>query len=227
MTHGTELAVGGMTCASCAARIEKKLNKLDGVTAAVNFATATAQVTFPATLSTRDLIDVIEQAGYTAALPAPREHALARVAGEEDGAGEADTLRRLLVSLALAIPVVVLAMVPAWQFRYWQWVSLALASPVATWGAWPFHRAAAVNARHGAATMDTLISVGVTAAFLWSLHALLFGAAGRAGMRMGFPWLARGYAASSLAGGSGRPGAIRPSREPAARPAGTRRGPGR
>jgi len=133
--RGAELAVGGMTCASCAARIEKKLNKLDGVTAVVNFATATAQVTFPATLSTGDLIDVIEQAGYTAALPAPREHVSARVAGEEDGAGEADTQRRrLLVSLALAIPVVVLAMVPDWQFRYWQWVSLALASPVATWG---------------------------------------------------------------------------------------------
>ena len=194
--RGAELAVGGMTCASCAARIEKKLNKLDGVTAAVNFATATAQVTFPATLSTGDLIDVIEQAGYTA-LPARREHASARVAGEEDGAGEADTLRRLLVSLALAIPVVMLAMVPAWQFRYWQWVSLALASPVATWGAWPFHRAAAVNARHGAATMDTLISVGVTAAYVWSLYALLFGAAGRTDMRMGFPWLARGSGADA------------------------------
>jgi P-type Cu+ transporter len=197
MTRGTELAVGGMACASCAARIEKKLNKLDGVTAAVNFATATAQVTFPATLSTCDLIDVIERAGYTAALPAPREEASAPVASEEDGAGEADLLRRLLVSLALAIPVVVLAMVPAWQFRYWQWVSLALASPVALWGAWPFHRAAAVNARHGAATMDTLISVGVAAAYVWSLYALLFGEAGRAGMRMGFPWLARGSGADA------------------------------
>ena len=198
-TCGAELAVGGMTCASCAARVEKKLNKLGGVTAAVNFATATAQVTFPATLSTGDLIYVVEQAGYTAALPAPRGHESARGASEEDGAGKADTLRRrLLVSLALAIPVVVLAMIPALQFRDWQWASLALASPVVLWGAWPFHRAAIVNARHGAATMDTLISVGVAAAFLWSLSALLFGEAGRAGMRMSFAWLARGNGAGAI-----------------------------
>jgi P-type Cu+ transporter len=197
-TCGAELAVGGMTCASCAARVEKKLNKLGGVTAAVNFATATAQVTFPATLSTGDLIYVVEQAGYTAALPAPRGHESARVASEEDGTGKADTLRRLLVSLALAIPVVVLAMIPALQFRDWQWASLALASPVVLWGAWPFHRAAIVNARHGAATMDTLISVGVAAAYLWSLSALLFGEAGRAGMRMSFAWLARGHGAGAI-----------------------------
>ena len=199
-TCGAELAVGGMTCASCAARVEKKLNKLGGVTAAVNFATATAQVTFPATLSTGDLIHAVEQAGYTAALPAPRGHEPARVAGEEDGAGKADTLlrRRLLVSLALAIPVVVLAMIPALQFRDWQWASLALAFPVVLWGAWPFHRAAIVNARHGAATMDTLISVGVAAAYLWSLSALLFGEAGRTGMRMSFAWLARGNGAGAI-----------------------------
>ena len=198
-TCGAELAVGGMTCASCAARVEKKLNKLGGVTAAVNFATATAQVTFPATLSAGDLIYVVEQAGYTAALPAPRGHESARVASEEDGAGKADMLRRrLLVSLALAIPVVVLAMIPALQFRDWQWASLALAFPVVLWGAWPFHRAAIVNARHGAATMDTLISVGVAAAFLWSLSALLFGEAGRAGMRMSFAWLARGNGAGAI-----------------------------
>ena len=199
-TCGAELAVGGMTCASCAARVEKKLNKLGGVTAAVNFATATAQVTFPATLSTGDLIHAVEQAGYTAALPAPRGHEPARVASEEDGAGKADTLlrRRLLVSLALAIPVVVLAMIPALQFRDWQWASLALAFPVVLWGAWPFHRAAIVNARHGAATMDTLISVGVAAAYLWSLSALLFGEAGRTGMRMSFAWLARGNGAGAI-----------------------------
>ena len=167
-----ELAIGGMTCASCAARVEKKLNKLDGVTATVNFATETARVSFPATVSTGDLISVVEQAGYSAVLPASQARP-----GEEDGAGEADALRwRLLVSLALAIPVVVLAMVPPLQFRNWQWASLVLASPVAVWGAWPFHRAAAVNARHGAATMDTLISVGVAAAYLWSLYALFFGA---------------------------------------------------
>ena len=167
-----ELAIGGMTCASCAARVEKKLNKLDGVTATVNFATETARVSFPATVSTGDLISVVEQAGYSAVLPASQART-----GEEDGAGEADALRwRLLVSLALAIPVVVLAMVPPLQFRNWQWASLVLASPVAVWGAWPFHRAAIVNARHGAATMDTLISVGVAAAYLWSLYALFFGA---------------------------------------------------
>ena len=193
-----ELAIGGMTCASCAARVQKKLNKLDGVTATVNFATETAAVTFPAAVSAGDLVSVVEQAGYTAALPASPGAGPGEAAGEHDDAGEAAALRRrLLVSLALAIPVVVLAMVPAWQFRYWQWVSLVLASPVALWGAWPFHRAAAVNARHGVATMDTLISVGVAAAWLWSLYALVFGDAGRAGMRMTFDWLARGSGAGA------------------------------
>jgi P-type Cu+ transporter len=167
--RSAELAIGGMTCASCAARIERKLNKLDGAAATVNFATETARVSFPASVSTGDLISVVEQAGYTAALPAPRQ---AKPAGSgaparASRADDAGTLRRrLLVSLALAIPVVVLAMVPALQFQNWQWLSLALASPVAVWGAWPFHRAALVNVRHGAATMDTLISVGVAAAYL-------------------------------------------------------------
>ena len=189
-----ELAIGGMTCASCAARVEKKLNKLDGVTATVNFATETARVSFPAAVSTGDLISVVEQAGYTAALPSAPPSTL------DEGAGpnEADALlRRLLVSLVLAIPVVVLAMAPPLQFRNWQWAALALASPVAVWGAWPFHRAAAVNARHGAATMDTLISVGVAAAYLWSLYALFLGTAGQAGLRMGFAWLARGSGADA------------------------------
>jgi Cu+-exporting ATPase len=189
-----------MTCASCAARVEKKLNKLDGVTATVNFATETARVDFPAAVSAGDLISVVEQAGYTATLPAPRQPGAAGEAPgpDEAGADEADALRqRLLVSLALAVPVVILAMVPAWEFRNWQWASLALASPVAVWGAWPFHRAAAVNAWHGAATMDTLVSVGVAAAYLWSLHALFFGAAGRAGARMSFAWLARGSGAGA------------------------------
>ena len=188
--RGAELTIGGMTCASCAARIEKKLNKLDGVTAAVNFATETAQVTFPATVSSEELISVVEQAGYTAALAATGQD---EPSGEDDSSAEITALRRrLVVSLALAIPVVVLAMVPAWQFTYWQWVSLALATPVATWGAWPFHRAALVNARHGAATMDTLISTGVSAAYLWSLYALVIGTAGQPGMRMSFAWLAHG-----------------------------------
>ena len=177
--RAVELAIGGMTCASCAARVEKKLSRLNGVTAMVNFATGTARVRFPAAMPATDLVSVVEQAGYTAALPAPPGEP-GGGAAEEDGAGEASGLRkRLLVSLALAIPVVALAMIPPLQFRNWQWACLALASPVAVWGAWPFHRAAVINGRHGAATMDTLVSVGVTAAYLWSVYTLFFGDAGR------------------------------------------------
>jgi Cu+-exporting ATPase len=191
-----ELAISGMTCASCAARIEKKLNKLDGVTATVNFATETAQVTVPPAVSTDDLISVVEKTGYTASLPAQRPPEEAEA--EQAGPHEADSLRtRLLLSLALAVPVVLLAMIPVLQFRNWQWASLALASPVAVWGAWPFHRAALVNARHGAATMDTLVSVGVAAAYLWSVYALFFGTAGDPGMRMSFAWLAAGSASGN------------------------------
>jgi Cu+-exporting ATPase len=172
-----ELAIGGMTCASCAARIERKLNRLDGVSAAVNFATETARVTFPAGVRAEDLVSAVERAGYTALL-AP--------GGQPPGDPPAwggyrppqTPLGRLPVSLALAIPVVLLGMVPAWQFPGWPWVSLALASPVAVWGAWPFHRAALAGVRHGAATMDTLISTGVTAAYLWSLYALVSGGDG-------------------------------------------------
>ncbi len=174
-----ELIIGGMTCASCAARVERKLNKVDGVSATVNYATEKAQVDFPSAVSVDDLVGVVESAGYTAQPPQPDE---APAAGDS-----ADGLRRrLLVSAALAVPVIVLAMVPAWQFTYWQWLSLALAAPVVTWGAWPFHRAAWTNLRHGAATMDTLISLGVAAATLWSLYALLLGTAGVPGMRHGF-----------------------------------------
>ena len=198
-----ELAIGGMTCASCAARIEKKLNTLDGVSATVNFATESARVSFPAAVSAGDLISIVEQAGYTAAVPAHRQAEAgepgAADAGAAAEAGEPDRLRRrLLVSTALAVPVVVLAMVPAWQFRHWQWAALVLASPVAVWGAWPFHRAALVNARHGVATMDTLVSVGVAAAYLWSVYALFFGTAGQpGGMRMSFAWLAAGSGSGS------------------------------
>jgi len=193
-----DLVIGGMTCASCAARIEKKLNSFDGVTATVNFATETAHVTFPAAVSPGDLISVVEQAGYTASRPSVRQDEGPGQPEQADDGGKAAALRRrLLVSVLLAAPVVVLAMVPAWQFRNWQWASLALASPVAVWGAWPFHRAALANARHGAATMDTLISVGVAAAYLWSLYALFFGAAGRPGLRMGFAWLAQGGGADA------------------------------
>jgi Cu+-exporting ATPase len=189
--QAVELSIGGMTCASCAARIEKKLNKLDGVTATVNYATEKAAVRFPAVLAPDDLIAVVERAGYTAALPAPPAEPAAGGTEPAPGEDEAAALRqRLLICLLLAVPVVVLAMVPAWQFANWQWLSLVLAAPVAVWGAWPFHRAALVNARHGAATMDTLISVGVTASLAWSLYALFFGTAGRAGMRMGFTLLA-------------------------------------
>ena len=165
----TDLVIGGMTCASCATRVEKKLNKLEGVAATVNLATETARVSFPDALTVADLIAAVERTGYTAALPAA-----------ETGGGQRDSgspRRRLVVSLALAVPVIVLAMVPAARFPAWQWVSLALATPVVTWGAWPFHRAAAVNARHGAATMDTLVSVGVAAAYGWSVYALAFGGA--------------------------------------------------
>jgi P-type Cu+ transporter len=173
-TSTTDLVIGGMTCASCATRIEKKLNKLDGVSATVNFATEAARVSFPGTLTVAELIAVVERTGYTAALPTPPgagqnvEGAAAAEAGRE-------LRRRLIVSVALAVPVVLLAMVPALRFPGWQWVSLAAATPVATWGAWPFHRAAAISARYGAATMDTLVSIGVTAAYLWSLYALVAG----------------------------------------------------
>ena len=195
-----ELAIGGMTCASCAARIEKKLNKLDGVTATVNFATQTARVAFPDAVSAGDLISVVERAGYTGRGVRGEDPPGRGVTGGSSPGGDRETgalWQRLLVSAALAIPAVLLAMVPALQFRDWQWVSLVLASPVAVWGAWPFHRAALVNARHGAATMDTLVSVGVAAAYLWSLYALFFGTAGRPGLRMGFAWLAQGSGADS------------------------------
>jgi len=184
-----ELSIGGMTCASCAMRIERKLNKLDGVTATVNFATEKAKVTFPSGLSTQDLVKVVEGTGYTAAPPrtAPPPEGEEAKAGEDTYDEHTRSLRqRMLVSVALALPVILLAMVPPLQFTNWQWLSLTLAAPVVVWGAWPFHRAAWANARHGAATMDTLISLGVAAAFLWSLYALFFGTAGVPGMRHGF-----------------------------------------
>ncbi len=165
-----ELAIEGMTCASCATRVEKQLTRLDGVTATVNLATETATVSFPAPLGAGDLIAAVEQAGYRARGPAELSPAAGPVT-----AGAPRRTARLPVCLALAVPVVVLAMVPGWQFRGWAWLSLVLASPVALWGAWPFHRAALANARHGVATMDTLVSIGVTAAYTWSLYALASG----------------------------------------------------
>jgi P-type Cu+ transporter len=174
----TELAITGMTCASCAMRIEKKLNRLDGVTATVNYATAHAQVSHPGSVGLDDLVGTVEQLGYGAARPAAADDA-----DEED----TDVLRtRLVMSLVLTVPVVALAMVPAWQFPGWQWISLLLATPVVLLGGARFHRAAAVNLRHGAATMDTLISLGTLAALGWSVWALVFGDAGMIGMRHPF-----------------------------------------
>ncbi|HKC28781.1 MAG TPA: heavy metal translocating P-type ATPase, partial [Jatrophihabitans sp.] len=178
-----ELSIAGMTCASCAARIEKKLNKLDGVSATVNYATEKAHIVLPVTLSVAELIGTVERVGYTATLHEP-----------ERRLQPPSLLRRLLVSTALTVPVLVVSMAPPLQFRYWQWVALMLATPVVLWCAWPFHRAAWANLRHRATTMDTLVSLGVLAAFAWSLWALFLGEAGRPGMRMQFALLANGSA---------------------------------
>ncbi|WP_031049643.1 heavy metal translocating P-type ATPase [Streptomyces sp. NRRL F-5650] len=187
-----ELLIGGMTCASCAARVEKKLNRMDGVTATVNYATEKARVSYPATTEVADLIATVVKTGYTAEEPAPPpEPADETGTGAEDGGDGGDPelsalRRRLTVSALLAAPVVLLAMVPALQFDNWQWLSLTLAAPVVVWGGLPFHRAAWTGVRHGAATMDTLVSLGTLAAFGWSLWALFFGDAGMPGMRHGF-----------------------------------------
>jgi len=182
-----ELKIGGMTCASCAARIEKRLNKLDGVTASVNYATEQARVEAPAEISVDDLIAEVRSVGYTAELPTPPRPAGRETAPDAAEPDETAPLRqRLLVSAVLTLPVLLMAMIPALQFESWQWLSLTLAAPVVVWGAWPFHRAAWLNLRHRAATMDTLISVGTLAAFGWSLYALFFGGAGESGMKMPF-----------------------------------------
>ena len=185
-----DLAIGGMTCASCAMRIERKLNRMPGVTATVNYATEKAHLVVPEGLSVEDAIATVEATGYTARVPDP-PNVPTLSGGDADQSGERDpeldSLRqRLIISTALTVPVVAMAMIPALQFEYWQWASLTLAAPVVVWGAWPFHRAAVTNLRHGAATMDTLISVGVSAAFLWSLWALFLGGAGMPGMTMTF-----------------------------------------
>ncbi len=179
-TRSVQLQIGGMTCVACANRVEKKLNRVDGVTASVNFATEQALVVAPLGITDAELVTVVEKTGYTAQLPQP---SAAADADDPDGTSRP---WRLALSALLSVPVIALAMVPPWQFDGWQWVSLALAAPVVTWGAWPFHRAAAVNLRHGAASMDSLVSMGVLAAVGWSLYALLFGGAGMIGMRHGF-----------------------------------------
>ena len=181
-----ELLIGGMTCASCAARVEKKLNRMDGVTATVNYATEKAKVSFPAGIGVADLIATVEKTGYTAEEPAaPRPEPQEAQEAREDP--EASSYRhRFTVSALLAVPVVLLSMIPALQFDNWQWLALTLASPVVVWGGLPFHRAAFTGARHGAATMDTLISMGTLAAYGWSLWALFLGDAGMSGMRDDF-----------------------------------------
>uniref|UniRef100_A0AAU2JML5 Cation-transporting P-type ATPase B n=1 Tax=Streptomyces sp. NBC_00049 TaxID=2903617 RepID=A0AAU2JML5_9ACTN len=191
-----ELSIGGMTCASCAARIEKKLNRMDGVEATVNFATEKAKVSYGGDVQVADLIATVVKTGYTAEEPpppqpepdpsAPESAPRSAQAPAERDPELAALRQRLLVSAALALPVVLLSMIPALQFDNWQWLSLTLAAPVVVWGALPFHKAAWTNARHGAATMDTLVSVGTLAAFTWSLWALFFGHAGMPGMRHGF-----------------------------------------
>ncbi|MEU7401894.1 heavy metal translocating P-type ATPase [Streptomyces sp. NPDC044948] len=210
---GVELDIGGMTCASCAVRIEKKLNRLEGVEATVNFATEKAKVISSGAATLPEMIAVVEDTGYTAAVAAPAWTApaddAARAPEESgDGSGGRDeaadrevlSLRqRTLVSVVLAVPVIAMAMVPALQFDNWQWLSLTLAAPVVLWGGWLFHRASWSNARHGAATMDTLVSIGTLAAFGWSVWALFLGTAGTPGMRHGFDLtIARGDASSQI-----------------------------
>ncbi len=188
--EAVELDISGMTCASCAARIEKKLNKLDGVQASVNYATETATVLYSPLLTIDDLIKTVENTGYGAALPQP----------QAEPVDHAAVLRvRLIWAAVFGVPVVLLAMIPAWQFTGWQWVSLALTVPVYAWAAWPFHRSTLVNARHRATTMDTLISLGTTAAFAWSLYALLFTSAGQPGYTHEFELaLMRGHGQSAI-----------------------------
>lgn len=182
-TQDVQLDITGMTCASCANRIERKLNKLPGVEATVNYATEKARVRSD-NVSIDELIAAVEAAGYAAAIPMPPATARTSSDAEEPDPELTSLRRRLVISAALSLPIAVLSMVPALQFTNWQWLVLTLAAPVAVWGAWPFHRAAAINARHGSTTMDTLISIGVLAAFGWSLYALFFGQAGMPGLRM-------------------------------------------
>ena len=193
-----ELDITGMTCASCAARIEKKLNRIEGVTATVNYATEKAAVAYPPEVSPADLISAVEATGYGASLPAPprstADDARSAPGASAPASVAAPLSQRLLISALLAAPVLLLSMVPVLQFRNWQWLALVLASPVVVWGGLPFHRAAWTNLRHGAATMDTLISLGTIAAYGWSLYALFLGGAGDPGMRMDFSFTAGGGA---------------------------------
>jgi Cu+-exporting ATPase len=191
-----ELDISGMTCAACAARIEKQLNKLDGVDAAVNYATEKASVTYPVAMTAADLVAVVEGAGYRATVPVIGVDTATPTSVPDEQRAVRD---RLVVSMVLGLPVLVLAMVRSLQFTNWQWLALTLSAPVAVWGAWPFHRAAWLNLRHATATMDTLISAGVLAAFGWSLYALFIGEAGEPGMKMSFTFdVARGRGAHEI-----------------------------
>ncbi|MFG3053626.1 heavy metal translocating P-type ATPase [Kitasatospora sp. NPDC048239] len=181
-----ELSIGGMTCASCAARIEKKLNRMDGVEATVNFATEKARVDFGSGVSVADLIATVENTGYTAELPPPPAAAPSAEASEPAEPVADPLLDRLLISAVLSVPVVMLSMIPSLQFNNWQWLAFALTGPVVVYGGLPFHRAAWTNLKHGAATMDTLVSLGTLAAFGWSFWALFWGHAGMPGMRHEF-----------------------------------------
>ncbi|MEV6674069.1 heavy metal translocating P-type ATPase [Streptomyces sp. NPDC051162] len=177
----TEIVVGGMTCAACVARVEKKLGRLDGVTATVNLATGRARVSHPAGVTAAELMAVVEGAGFTASLPEPEVPE-----APADGAAAASAMTRLVVTAVLSVPVLVLSMAPGLQFRNWQWLCFALATPVAVWGAWPFHEKALRGLRHSTATMDTLVSLGVLASYAWSAYALFLGGAGDPDMRMPF-----------------------------------------
>jgi Cu+-exporting ATPase len=180
-TRQVELAVGGMTCAACAARIERRLNKVEGVSASVNYATERATIVVDPTLTIDDpvsmLVDTIVDVGYTASVPSDDESAHVEQRA-------ADLRRRLIVAVVLGVPVLVLSMIPPTQFPGWQWVALVMALPVSIWSAWPFHRAMVLNLRHRQATMDTLVSVGVIAALTWSIWALIATEAGEIGMTM-------------------------------------------
>ena len=182
-----DLTIGGMTCASCANRVERKLNKLDGVSATVNYATEKARVEYATEVSTAELISTVEQAGYTATAPVDERRADLDTGSTADVADPTANLRqRLVVSALLTIPVIAMAMTEKFQFDNWQWLSLTLAAPVVVWGGWPFHKAAWTNLRHGTSTMDTLISMGTIAALGWSVYALFWGTAGMPGMRHPF-----------------------------------------
>lgn len=188
-TDPVELDISGMTCASCANRIERKLNRVPGVTATVNYATEKATVTVPAGFDTAQLLTTVEDAGYSASIiktPAQQGADPAPDAAATADPELASLRQRLIITALLTIPVIAMAMIPALQFTYWQWLSLTLAAPVIVWGAWPFHRAAWINLRHGSATMDTLISMGTAAALLWSVYALFWGSAGEPGLTHAF-----------------------------------------